>query len=215
MEFLKQLKRTPKAIIFDMDGTLIDSTDADYQAWKRLFKEFNIDLTYEKYYPLLGKKSVDVISSQLNLEGDEVKKALDKKMFFYRQVVEENGMKLIPGADKAIEYCRSLPLKLALATSSRREKMNMMMEMMGFLKFFDAIVTGEEVFHGKPAPDIFLKAAERLGIAPEDCLVFEDTVSGIRSAKNAGMQCIAICSTHKREELHEADLIIEHWDQIF
>lgn len=214
MEFLKQLKRTPKAIIFDMDGTLIDSTDADYQAWKRLFKEFNIDLTYEKYYPLLGKKSVDVISSQLNLEGDEVKKALDKKMFFYRQVVEENGMKLIPGADKAIEHCRSLPLKLALATSSRREKMNMMMEMMGFLKFFDAIVTGEEVFHGKPAPDIFLKAADRLGISPEDCLVFEDTISGIRSAKNAGMQCIAICSTHKKDELQEADRVIERWEEI-
>lgn len=214
MEMLKKLVRMPKAIIFDMDGTLINSTEADYLAWKRLFNEFNIDLTFEKYYPLLGKKSVDVISSQLHLEGEAVTEALARKMFFYRQVVKENGMQLIPGADALLEKCSRLPVKLGLATSSRNEKMTMMMEMMGFLGIFDAIVTGEEIHHGKPAPDIFLKAASRLQVEPTDCLVFEDAVSGVRSAKNAGMQVIAITTTHSREELHEADIVIDQYSEL-
>ena len=203
----------PKAVIFDMDGTLIASTEADYLAWKKLFAEYGIDLTFEKYYPLLGKKSIDVISSGLQLKGDDVQKALDKKMANYREVVREKGISIIPGAAELIKYCkRKVPI--ALATSSRMEKMTMMMEMAGFIELFNAIVTGGEIYHGKPSPDIFLLTAKKLGIDPADCLVFEDAISGVQSAIAAGMRCIAITTTHTAAELSEADLIISGYDEI-
>jgi beta-phosphoglucomutase family hydrolase len=203
----------PAAIIFDMDGTLIESTEADYIAWKKLFEEYGIDLTFEKYYPLLGKKSVDVISSQLKLDGEAVDYALAKKLFYYKEYVKQNGVPSVPLANELVQYC-SRHFIIGLATSSRMEKMNMMMEQQGLKNYFKAIVTGGEVHHGKPAPDIFLLAAEKLQVDPQKCLVFEDTISGIRAAKNAGMKCIAISTTHKRDELTEADLVIDGYDEI-
>lgn len=214
IDLSKYFGETPAAIIFDMDGTLIESTEADYIAWKKLFEEYNIDLTFEKYYPLLGKKSVDVISSQLNLSGEDVDYALAKKLFYYKEYVKDNGVSPVPFADKLVQYC-SRHFLIGLATSSRMEKMNMMMEQQGLKRYFTAIVTGGEVHHGKPSPDIFLLAAEKLEVDPKKCLVFEDTISGIRAAKNAGMKCIAISTTHKREELTEADLVIDSYEEIF
>ncbi|MGZ5253082.1 MAG: HAD family hydrolase [Flavitalea sp.] len=204
--------QVPQAIIFDMDGTLIESTEADYIAWKMLFAEYRIDLSFDKYYPLLGKKSIDVISSQLHLTGDEVNYALAKKLFYYKEYVEQHGVLAVPHALRLVEYC-SKHFIIGLATSSREEKMKMMMEQQGLINYFNAIVTGGEVHHGKPSPDIFLLAAKKLNVDPLKCIVFEDTISGILAAKNAGMKCIAITTTHKRHELKDADLIVDSYTE--
>jgi beta-phosphoglucomutase-like phosphatase (HAD superfamily) len=103
---------------------------------------------------------------------------------------------------------------MALATSSRKMKMKLVMEKLDFLQYFDAIVTGEEVHHSKPAPDIFLLAAKKLDLSTQDCLVIEDAASGVTAAKSAGMKCIAITTTHKEEDLEHADLIIHSFKEI-
>lgn len=203
-----------KAVIFDMDGTLIASTEADYLAWKRLFAEYGIDLTFENYFPLLGKKSADVAKYQLHLTGDAVAEALQKKLVYFDEVIAENGIQLIPYADVLVKSVKQYPVKMALATSSRKHKMERVMKLVGLLSYFDVTVSGNEIENGKPAPDIFIKAAERLQVSADECVVFEDAASGVQAAKAAGMKCVAITTTHPAEALQQADMVIDSFEGV-
>lgn len=197
-----------------MDGTLIASTQADYLAWKRTFADHGKELTYESYFPLLGIKSADVIKKELKLTGPEVDKALADKLVYFREIVETKGIDPIPFAEELLKSARKLPVKTALATSSRRMKMQMVMEKLNFLQYFDEIVTGEEVYNSKPSPDIFIRAAEKLKLAPRECIVIEDAASGVTAAKSAGMKCIAITTTHTKNQLEHADLVIDTFKEL-
>lgn len=197
-----------------MDGTLIASTQADFLAWKRTFADNGKELTYETYFPLLGMKSADVIKKELKLKGDEVDKALADKLLYFEEIVETKGIYPIPYAEDLLKTVRAFPVKIALATSSRRMKMLMVMEKLNFLQYFEQVVTGEEVHKSKPAPDIFLRAAEKLNLAPEQCIVIEDASTGVTAAKSAGMKCIAITTTHDRNQLQHADLVIDTFKEI-
>jgi len=203
-----------KGVIFDMDGTLIESTEADYLAWKQLFADYQKPLSYEDYFPLLGAKSAVVVQSRLLLDEEQTKVALEKKMKYFTEIVSQNGIQPVPFAIKLLEQLQQYNLKIALATSSRRKKMTMVLKLTGLLPYFKVIVTGEEISRSKPAPDIFLLAAKKLELPPDQCLVIEDAVNGIKAAKNAGMKCIAITTTHSAEMLQEADLIIDTYEAL-
>lgn len=202
-----------KGVIFDMDGTLIASTEADFLAWKNTFEDYNKELTYETYFPLLGMKSQDVIKKILKLHAEEVDGALAKKMFHFEEIMKTKGIDPIPFAEDLLKRLKKLPVKIALATSSRNMKMNLVMKKLNFLQYFDKTVTGEEVHNSKPHPDIFLKAAEKLKLHPEDCVVIEDAANGVTAAKSAGMKCIAITTTHSKEQLQHADIIIDTFEE--
>ena len=197
-----------------MDGTLIASTEADYQAWQRLLAEYGVGLSFDDYFPLLGIRSIDLVKMKLNLTGPAADKALEKKMQYFREVVAERGVEQIPFALRLIQELRRYSIRLALATSSRRQKTELIMSHTGLLEYFEVIVTGEEVVHGKPSPDIFLKAAEKLDLLPTECLVVEDAASGVQAAKVAGMKCVAITTTHERSSLEKADIIIESFEYL-
>jgi beta-phosphoglucomutase family hydrolase len=203
-----------KGVIFDMDGTLIESTEADYLAWKQLFADYQKPLSYEDYFPLLGAKSAVVVQSRLLLNEEQTKIALAKKMKYFTEIISQNGIQPVPFAIKLLQQLQQYDLKIALATSSRRKKMKMVLKLTGLLPYFEAIVTGEEVSRSKPAPDIFLMAAQKLDLQPDQCLVIEDAINGIKAAKNAGMKCIAITTTHTAEMLQEADLIIDTYEAL-
>lgn len=211
---MNQLTNSPRALIFDMDGTLIASTHADYTAWKRLFEDYGKQFSYEEYIPAIGIKSNDLAKRILNIEGEALKMALQKKLLYFDEVVAKDGLHAIPFAVELLSHLKQQNLKLALATSSRRVKMEKVMQQLGLLHFFEVIVTGEEVVHGKPAPDIFLLAAKKLDVDPADCIVFEDAVRGVEAAKNAGMYCIAITNTHVADKLTGADLIIDSFEEL-
>ena len=197
-----------------MDGTLIASTEADFLAWKNTFADYGQELTYETYFPMLGMKSQDVIKKIMNLDGEEVDKALAKKMQHFEKVMDVNGIAPIPYAEDLLKKIHALPVKLALATSSRKMKMRLVMTKLNFLQYFDETVTGEEVHNSKPHPDIFLLAAKKLNLAPEDCIVIEDAASGVTAAKSAGMKCIAITTTHDKQQLQHADIVIDTFEEI-
>lgn len=199
-----------EAVIFDMDGTLADTTQADYQAWKRLFADYGKSLSFDQYIPLLGIKSAVVAREFLPLHHEAgLQEALARKLRYFEDTVNLSGVSCIPAADDFLEQVLKYPVKVALATSSRRAKMEMVMKRLEFFGHFEAIVSGEEVQNSKPAPDVFLLAAQKLGVAPARCLVFEDAVLGVQAAKNAGMKCVAIEAAHTKGLLHEADKVVD------
>ncbi len=204
-----------KAVIFDMDGTLVDSTKADFLAWQKLFSYYNKQLTFSDYVPLLGMKSSQVVRDFLPVNTEEeVQFALTKKLAFFHAIISENGIYPVPFADVFLKQIRQYNVPLALATSSRRVKMEMVMEKLNLLIYFDTVVTGGDVKNGKPSPDIFLLAAEKLNVLPQDCIVFEDAANGVKAAKNAGMRCVALSSHQTIESLQEADLVIDTFENL-
>jgi beta-phosphoglucomutase family hydrolase len=204
----------PEALIFDMDGTLVATTEADFWAWQKLFLDFKKNLSYEAYFPLLGKKSMDVVKEGLGLHGEEAQLAMHKKMEYFEDIVREHGIATMPHAESFLKEVLAHKIPIALATSSRRMKMQLVMDESGLAKYFSVFVTGEEVLNGKPSPDIFLLAAERLKVNPHHCLVIEDAVSGVAAAKAAGMKCIAITSTHDDTDLVAADLVVDSFSEL-
>jgi len=203
-----------KGAIFDMDGTLIETTEADYLAWKSVFADYHKELSFEDYFPLIGMKSAIVVQSRLSLDEKETKKALSQKMKYFSEIVTEKGIQVVPYAIKFLKQLEAENLKIALATSSRQEKMKLVLQLTNLTPYFDVIVTGDLVHKSKPAPDIFLKAAEKLQLKPEDCLVIEDAANGVKAAKNAGMKCVAITTTHTKELLQQADMVITSYEDL-
>jgi beta-phosphoglucomutase family hydrolase len=204
----------PVAVIFDMDGTLVATTEADFEAWQALFLEFGRSLTFEEYFPLLGRKSHDVVTQVLNLTEGDAEYAMSRKMELFEKIVNERGILIMPNVELFLKEIKSSGIPMALATSSRKMKMQLVMEESGLDKYFSVFVSGEEVKMGKPNPHIFLLAAEKLGVDPHRCIVLEDAASGVAAAKAAGMKCIAITSTHDEKDLHLADLVIHNFSSL-
>jgi beta-phosphoglucomutase family hydrolase len=204
-----------KGVIFDMDGTLLESTEADYRAWEKVFNNYGKQLSFADYQPLLGVRSADVIRKQLGFTDEsDVKRILKEKFDCFVDFIDANPIEPVHSAEAFLKSLADYPVSVGLATSSRNEKMKLVLTQLDFLKYFDIVVTGEEVNHGKPAPDIFLVAAERLGLQPADCIVVEDGPVGVSAAKRAGMKCVAITATHSAEQLSEADVIIDTYQHL-
>lgn len=203
-----------KGVIFDMDGTLLESTEADYRAWEKVFNDYNQELPYEKYVPMLGVKSADVIKNAIGFKDEQdVKRILKEKFDYFVEYINEHPIKPVVAAETFLKSLAHYPVKVALATSSRKEKMQMVLNQLNFLQYFEVIVTGDEVANSKPAPDIFLLAAKRLGLEAADCMVVEDGPVGVAAAKSANMKCLAITETHEAEKLSQADVIIDTYHE--
>jgi beta-phosphoglucomutase family hydrolase len=204
-----------KAVIFDMDGTLIESTNADFLAWQKVFLDYGRNLTFNDYSPLLGKRSVAVVKDLLKITTEEEQaNALSNKSKYFFEIIAEQGLKTVPFATEFLKHLKTLNIPVALATSSRREKTKGVLQKVGMLSYFDVLVTAEDVINGKPFPDVFLKAASLLKIPVEHCLVFEDAASGITAAKGAGMKCVAISSNGDSQLLEKADMVIENFGNL-
>jgi len=204
-----------KAVIFDMDGTLVDSIEADFLAWQRLFAFYEIPLTFEDYIPLLGIKSAQVAKEFLPIKNDEeLAIALANKLVYFEEIISEKGILPIPFADVFLKQVKQFNVQVALATSSRKVKMEMVMKKLDLLHFFDVIITAEDVKKGKPEPEIFIKTAKKLCLPREECIVFEDALNGVKAAKNAGMKCVALSSRRTLGLLAEADIVIDGFEDL-
>jgi len=157
----------------------------------------------------MGIKSAEVVNEFLPVKNEEeLQTALAKKMMYFQEIIGVNGIYPVAYAEVFLKQIKQYNIPMALATSSRKTKMKLVMEKVGWLSYFDAIITAEDVTNGKPSPDIFIRAAEMLSVLPEDCLVFEDAANGVKAAKNASIKCVALASVQTPDLLYEADLII-------
>jgi beta-phosphoglucomutase len=185
-----------KGAIFDLDGVLVDTAKYHYQAWKRLANSVGVEFSLDDNEHLKGvsrAESLELILKKGNIEksAGEKQALMDVKNEWYLELAAEmNPDEALPGAIPFLESCKSKGIKIALGSSSKNAPM--ILERLGITHLFDAIVDGNVVSKSKPDPTVFLTAAEKLGLAPSDCIVFEDAISGVQAAKTGGFYCVGI-----------------------
>jgi beta-phosphoglucomutase family hydrolase len=180
-----------KGLIFDCDGTLVDSMRIHYSAWKEAMEAVNIEISQERFYSLAGVPTLTIVQTlaqEQNVNCD-VQAAAENKERLYLAKIET-----IEPIHSVIEIVHREKgrRKLAVASGGYPDVIQKSLAAVGLQGLFDAIVGAGDVKHGKPAPDMFLKAAERLNVKPEECLVYEDSGLGIEAASAAGMQAIDV-----------------------
>lgn len=196
-----------KGVLFDMDGVLVDSEAYICEAAIQMFQQKGLAVQAEDFLDFVGKgenRYLGGVAEKYNFEIDIIEaKALTYQI--YEKLV--NGkLEPLPGVLSFIEKAKSKGLRLAVATSADRVKMEVNLNNIGIPEStFDATVNGLEVERKKPHPDIFVMAAQRIGLAPEHCLVVEDAVSGVEAAKKAGCRCLGLTTSFNKQQLAKAD----------
>jgi len=199
-----------KAVIWDMDGVIADTAPYHLKAWQEVFRERGVNFTEEDFRRNFGQRNDTIIRNTLgeDISQSEIDVIASDKERNFRHRVRQN-IKPLPGAIKLITSLKEHGFSVALASSAPMENIQLVIRGLGIESSFQAIVSGREVTEGKPSPQGFLLAAERLGVEPGDCIVIEDAIAGVTAAKRAGMYCLAVTNTHPRRNLVEADLIVD------
>ena len=196
-----------QGVIFDMDGVLVDSEPFICQAACQMFQELGQRVQPEDFTPFIGtgeNRYLGGVAEKYSLafDIDQIKK---RTYDIYLEIIR-GALQPLPGVNSFIEHCEALGKRLAVASSADRRKVVGNLREIGLSpERFTAVIVGEDVERKKPAPDIFLLAAERLQLAPENCLVVEDAVSGVAAAKAAGARCLALTTSFDRQALAGAD----------
>lgn len=199
-----------KGVIFDLDGVLVDTGRFHKQSWYDLAAIEGWDLTDEFFYKTFGMQNGQIIPMLAGggMPPDEVGRLGDWKEERYRELIGDQ-LCLLEGVEELLADLQQNGFRLAIGSSTPRANLDFMLERIAVRDRFDAYVTGEDVKHGKPAPDTFLQAAQKLGLAPAQCVVVEDAVQGVEAGKAAGMAVVAVTTTRPREALHNADLVVD------
>ncbi|HEX5470985.1 MAG TPA: HAD family phosphatase [Lacipirellulaceae bacterium] len=198
------------AVIFDMDGVLVDSYHAHYASWRELYTELGVTYTESTFASDFGRTSCDILRRTLgdDLSDDRIRALDDRKESFYRDVLRAD----FPAMDGAVELIDALAADgflIAVGSSGPPENISLCLEQLGRREQVHAIVTGADVTRGKPDPQVFQRAAERLSAAGPCCAVVEDAVHGIEAARRAGMASIGLTGTAGRDRLTLADLVVD------
>lgn len=201
-----------RAILFDMDGTLIDSEPNYRIADQQFLKDYGIELPEEVWDSFIGigsEKMIEYVKKHYGLEG-ETEELLKIKDRYFHEIASQKT-EVFPATVRLLDQLKERGFPCAIATGSSKRTLKFSLEATGLLDRFEATVSSEEVAHGKPEPDVFLEAARRIGAEPEECLVLEDSRSGIMAAIAAGMRVVALPSVSSLEDdplLKEVDLLI-------
>ena len=199
------------AVLFDMDGVLLDSEAFITQAGVLLFKEKGLEVSYDDFKEFTGMGEDRFLGGVAEKYGAPFHAKQDKSRAYqiYREIVR-GKLTLLPGVEEFIGKCKERGFKIAVATSADRVKMEINLAETGLSEhLFDARVSGEEVLRKKPDAEIFLKAALKLNVLPNQCLVVEDAVSGVQAAKSASAKCLALTTSFSKDALSLADWICE------
>ena len=204
-----------KAVIWDMDGVIVDSAPYHRRAWQQAFLKRGVSFTEEDFKRNFGQRNDTIIKNTLGRDTpqSEVDAIITEKESSFRDMVKEN-IKPLPGAIDLIRQLTEQGFKIAIASSAPIENINLLTTSLGIKDYFHAIVYGREVAEGKPSPQGFLLAAQKLGVEPRNCVVIEDAVAGVMAAKRGGMRCIAVTNTHPEEKLSEADLVVDTLEEV-
>ena len=202
--------------IFDWDGVIVDSSSHHEESWERLAKETGFTLPEGHFRKGFGMKNEFIIPNILNWSNraQEIRQLSLRKEELYREILLEWGIRSLPGVIEWLTELRKHGVRCAIGSSTHRLNILTSLTVLGFEDWFAAIVTAEDVSHGKPDPEVFLTAAEQIGIDPGHCVVFEDAFVGIEAAHRGGMKVVAVATTNRIETLKTADLAVHRLDEL-
>lgn len=207
---------SPYGVVFDLDGVLIDSHDQHEQSWFLLADQINKPLTKAQFKESFGMRNAMCIPEVFHWAAPEdaalIEELGDRKEELYRKLLREGGLEPLPGVVDLLTALREAGIPVSLGSSTTRKNIEVCFEATGLTDYFGPHYTGaEDVSRGKPHPEVFLKAAEKINRAPENCIVIEDAHVGIEAGLAGGMKVIAVTTTHPRESLegHGAALIVD------
>jgi beta-phosphoglucomutase len=203
------------AVIFDVDGVLTDSYRPHFLSWQRMFGELGVEFTEETFRGTFGRTNRDIFGELYkgSLSEEQIHAWGDRKEVLYREIIAEQ-FEPIPGAVELIDALHAAGFKLGVGSSGPPENIRVTLDKLGRADWFSAIVTGADVQRGKPDPQVFLLAAERLGVPPTRCAVVEDAPQGVEAANRAGMASIGLTGTTTREKLAHARLVVDRLDAL-
>jgi HAD superfamily hydrolase (TIGR01509 family) len=203
-------KQSQKSILWDMDGVIADSSLLHFAAWQETFAKRGTKFTKEDFSKLFGARNDLIIGNIMGKdlpEGDIKIIVQEKEDNFRRRAA--GSIKPFPGAVRLLNTIKKGNFKLGLVSSAPEDNIGLVVQELNLEGVFDCIVFGQEVSESKPSPQIYLLAAKKLGVTPSDCLAIEDSPLGVKAAKTAGMKCLAVANIYPRQELEEADKIVE------
>ncbi len=202
--------KTRKAIIFDMDGTMIDNMMVHHRAWQQqlLLEGYSYSLSeiiehfHGKNLEIIERMFGDKYNDEQRLEFSNKKEQLYRELF-------RPDLKLIEGLNDLLSIAYENDIPMAIGTAAQYANVNMVLDELNIRNYFDVIVADIDVENGKPNPEVFLKVAEKLGVKPENCLVFEDSPVGAKTAENADMKAIILTTTHKEKEFQNYKTVVK------
>lgn len=204
-----------EAVIWDMDGVIVDSGPYHFRAWQDVFYRRGVPFAEADFRHNFGKRNDTIIRYAMGqgISAEEVGViAVEKEESFRRRVA--SNIEALPGVSELLDALRKSGVKMAIASSAPTQNIELITGELGIRDCFDAVVWGGEVTEGKPSPQGYLLAAQKLGVAPQDCVVIEDAVAGVTGARKAGMRCLAVTNSHPRESLKEADLVVDSLERV-
>ncbi len=203
-------------VIFDSDGVIVDSEKHSLKAFVQAIEENGIYLSEEDIMSNCGLTDADIIKymkSKFDKQID-LEKFSNRKKELYVRFIHNGELELFPGVKELLIELKNSNIPYALASSGSKEKINFNLTKTGIKDLFEIIISGDDFKKGKPDPSIFLAAAVRLNLNTSECIVIEDSINGIKAAKNAGMKCIAVAHTFSKDKLVSADIVINEISDI-
>jgi beta-phosphoglucomutase len=202
--------------IFDWDGVIIDSSRQHEQAWQLHAAALGRVLPTDYFKRSFGMKNEKAIVELLQWATDpvEVKRISKDKEALYRQLVRQQGAEALPGVLSWLRTLQNAGVPCVVGSSTHAENIQCVIDSLGVADCFRAMVCAEDVHHGKPHPEVFLLAAQKIGMPPKKCVVFEDAHVGIQAARAAGMKVIALATTHPAETLQDADKVVKNLEEL-
>jgi beta-phosphoglucomutase family hydrolase len=208
------------AVIWDVDGTLVDTAELHFRAWEELCRGLGRDFTRADFAATFGRRNPEIFRHLFGERfGDRDMDELGfRKEELYRAAARGGGVELLPGARALLEGLHAAGFRQAIGSSAPLANIELILAMTRSAAFFQAISSAEDTQRGKPDPQVFLVAAEKLGVPPRRCVVFEDAVAGVEAAKAGGMMCVAVTFVghHPAEKLRAAgaDRVVRSFSEL-
>lgn len=212
MELVEPLERRHRGVLWDLDGTLVDSTELHWIAWRDTMAVEGVPIIRDMFEATFGWKNDPILRRWLGDDAGEARKAriAEEKERAYRAALKAEGLKPLPGAREWVERLHADGWKQAIASSAPLANIEAVLGVLDLGHDFEAIVSAEDVTTGKPDPQVFLVAARKLGVDPSRAIVVEDAEAGVEGARRAGMKCIGV---NPRRSL-DADLHVKSLEQV-
>lgn len=208
------------AVIWDVDGTLVDTAEHHFLAWQRFAADAGLPFTRADFAATFGWRNPEIVRKLFDPAASN-EKCADiglRKETLYRAMVREHGTALLPGVETLLKAFADQGWPQAVGSSAPRENLDLLLTITNTRPYFAAVVSGEDVTRGKPDPEVFLTAAAKLGADPRRCVVFEDAVAGVEAARAAGMRCVAVTFVghHPTDKLRAAgaELVVGSLDEV-